>query len=333
VASGLASAERAAAGHGVVAVTGARGFVGRALCERLLGSGLSVRCIVRGDAGASSFAVGDIGPHTQWQDALAGADAVVHLAARVHCMRDTSADPLAHYRRVNVEGTRGLASAAAAGGVRRMVFLSSIKVNGEFANRPLTEQDPPQPLDPYAISKYEAEQALTGIAARSGLESVILRAPLVYGPGVRANFLSLMRAVARGIPLPLGAVDNRRSLIYVGNLVDAICACLVHPAAAGRTFLVDDGEELSTAELVRRLAGALHVSARLFPVPVAVLRLAARLAGRTAALERLLGSLRIDGSAIRHTLQWQAPFNVDAGLAATARWYRETGAQERPKSG
>jgi nucleoside-diphosphate-sugar epimerase len=333
VSSGAASAEPAAAGHRVVAVTGASGFVGRALCERLRRGGFSLRRIVRADAGGDGIAVGDIGPHTQWRDALAGVDAVVHLAARVHHMRDPEADPLAQYRRVNVEATRGLANAAAQGGVRRLVFLSSVKVNGEFASRPFTEQDPPRPLDPYGVSKWEGEQALAGICARTGLECVVLRAPLVYGPGVRANFLSLMRAVARGIPLPLGAVDNRRSLVYVGNLVDAIGGCLVHPAAAGRTFLINDGEDLSTAELVRRLARALHVRARLLPVPVAALRLAARLTGRTAALDRLLGSLRIDGSAIRHTLQWQPPFDVDTGLAATACWYREAVAHERPKSG
>ena len=246
----------------------------------------------------------------------------MHLAARVHIMRDDAADPLAEFRRVNVEGTRVLASAAAAAGVRRFVYLSSIKVNGESTLRPFTETDPPSPEDAYGISKWEAERGLTQIARASAMQYVILRSPLVYGPGVRGNFLSLMLAVARGVPLPLAAIDNRRSLLYVGNLVDAIRVCLSHPAAAEQLFLVSDGQDVSSAELSRRLAAALQVRPRLVPVPVPLLRLAGRLAGRGAAIERLVGSLQVDSSRIRAILGWFPPFSLDEGLAETARWCR-----------
>jgi nucleoside-diphosphate-sugar epimerase len=316
-----------------VLVTGASGFVGRALCAHLREHGLSVRGALRrpDPAAADAVAVGDIGPDTDWRAALDGVDAVAHLAARVHRLRDTAGDPLAQYREVNVEGTRRLAQAARDAGVRRLVLLSSIKVNGEGRVQPYRPADPPQPQDAYAVSKLEAEQALAEVAAGTALEWVVLRPPLVYGPGVGANFLGLLRAVARGWPLPLRAIDNRRSLIYVGNLVDALRVCLLAPAAANRLFLVRDGEDVSTPELVRRVAQSLGVTPRLVAVPCGLLRAGAWLGGRRAAFDRLAGSLCVDDSALRALLAWQPPFDMREGLAHTARWWREQGAGSGPR--
>jgi nucleoside-diphosphate-sugar epimerase len=310
-----------------VLVTGANGFVGSALCGHLAGLGFSVRKALRlppGREASGTVAVGDIGSDTDWSVALEGIDRVVHLAARVHMIRYTSHDASAEYRRVNVDGTRRLASMAAARGVQRFVLLSSAKVNGELTQRRYTEADPPHPEDAYAVSKWEAEQALVRIGRETGMECVILRPPLVYGPGVRANFLKLMRAVAAGVPLPFASIDNRRSLVYLGNLVDAIGACLEHPRASGRTFLVSDGDDMSTPELVRRLAKALRVPARLLPLPVALLSLAGTLTGQRSAVDRLIGSFQIDASAMREALGWTPPFAVDRGLQETAHWFRET---------
>ena len=309
-----------------VLVTGATGFVGSALLPAFRAHGHVVRAAVRRSTGCDAdeqVRVGDLSPDTDWREALAGVDAVVHLAARVHVMHDTSTDPLADFRRSNVEGTAALARAATASGAKRLVYLSSIKVNGEATHGgAFTERDPPAPKDPYGVSKAEAEEALRRIAAESGLEVVVLRPPLVYGPGVRANFLRLMRLADRGVPLPFRAVDNRRSMVFVGNLADAIVRCVEHPAAAGRTFLVSDGEDLSTADLIRRLAKALGKSAILVPVPPGLMRAAANVLGKGAEADRLLGSLRIDSSVLRERLGWRPPFTVDQGLAATAAWYR-----------
>ncbi len=312
-----------------VLVTGATGFVGHTLCGHLTQHGHEVRRAVReaggtsGPDAAATVAVGDIGPSTNWTASVDGMDAVVHLAARVHLLEDTAADALAEYRRINVEGTRSLAVAALRAGVRRLVFLSSAKVNGERSVQPFTELDVPHAEDAYAVSKLEAEEALKQALAAGQTQCAILRPPLVYGPGVRANFLRLVRAVADGVPLPLAAIDNRRSLLYVGNLVDAIRVCLSHPSAAERVFLLSDGEDVSTPDLVRRLAGTLRVRPRLLPVPLPLLRLAGRLAGRAAAVERLIGSLQIDSSRIRAALGWMPPFSLDQGLEETARWYRD----------
>lgn len=311
-----------------VLLTGATGFVGRACVSTLARAGRPVRCALRLDAipatgAAAQHVVGDIGPSTDWSGALEGIDTVVHLAARVHVMRDEASDPLEAFRAVNVEGTRRLARQAATTGVRRLVFLSSVKVNGEATTgRAFTERDLPHPDDPYGISKREAEDALREIAATTGLEVVILRPPLVYGPGVKANFLRLLRWVDRGIPLPLASANNRRSLVYVGNVVDAIVQCLEHPAAAGETFLVDDGEPVSTAQLLREIGDALGHPARLLPMPTALLRVAATLVGRGDDASRLLGDLVVDGSHVRNVLGWQPPFTRHDGLAATAAWFR-----------
>ncbi len=266
--------------------------------------------------------VGDIGTATDWSEALVGVDCVVHLAARTHVMRDTTADPLAKYRRVNVEATMALARAAAAARIRRLVFLSSIKVNGErTANNPFTEDDAPRPEDAYGISKWEAEQALWEIAGETKLEVVVLRAPLVYGPGVKGNFLRLMNAIARGVPLPLASVHNHRSLIYVGNLVAALRCCIERPAAAGKTFLVADDADVSTPELIRAIAAALDVPARLVPFPPALLYAVATLLGKTASVSRLTGSLQLDSRRIRHELGWRPEYALKQGLAETAQWY------------
>ncbi len=307
-----------------IAVTGATGFIGQALCDALAASGRPLRRIVRARAAGlpDAVAVGDIGPATDWRAALQGAGCVVHLAARTHVMRESATDPLAEYRRANVESTVRLARDAAAAGVRRLVFMSSIKVNGESTQRPYTEADPPRPEDAYGVSKWETEQALAEVASATGLEIVVLRPPLVYGPGVKGNFLRLMRFVERGVPLPLASVANRRSLVYVGNLADAVVAAIDSPAAAGRTFLAADAEDLSTPDLVRGIAQALGTRARLLPCPAALLNLAAALAGRRADAERLTGSLQVDASALRRDLGWQPRLTLAQGLEATARWFR-----------
>ncbi|CAO3423034.1 UDP-glucose 4-epimerase family protein [Azospirillum doebereinerae] len=311
-----------------VLVTGANGFVGRALVPLLAGRGHQVRAAIR-NAGtavpnaAETVAVGDIGPDTDWTSALDGIDAVVHLAARVHVMRDTASDPLAAFRAVNTEGTRRLAESAASAGVRRFVHLSSVKaLVDESQPRPLDDATTPDPHSPYGVSKLEAERALADIAARTGLEVATIRPPLVYGPGVGGNFRSLLKLVASGLPLPLGALDNRRSLIFVGNLADAAALCLTHPRASGGTFLVQDGQPLSTAELVRAIGAALGRPARLLPVPAGLMALGARLAGRQAVFDRIAGSLTVDDRAIRERLGWRPPHDPASGLRATAEWFK-----------
>jgi nucleoside-diphosphate-sugar epimerase len=251
-----------------------------------------------------------------WTGALREVDAVIHLAARVHVMKDTAPDPLAEFRRVNVHGTLNLTRQAAAAGVKRFVFVSSVKVNGEstLAGQAFTEADAPNPQDAYGVSKLEAEQGLREIAAQAGMEVVVIRPPLVYGPGVKANFAALMRAVRRGWPLPLGAVHNQRSLVALDNLVDFIVTCTTHPQAANQTFLVSDAHDLSIPQLVRGLARAAGVPARLLPVPVWVLQAGATLLGKGDAVRRLCGNLQVDISKARELLAWVPPVAVDEGL-------------------
>lgn len=305
-----------------VLVTGATGFVGIASIVRLIDE---ARFLVRGavrrqsaelPVGAERVVVSDLAPDTDWQHALTGVDTVVHLAARVHVMRDAVADQLAEFRRVNVAGTMNLARQAAVTGVKRFVYLSSVKVNGESGAH--IETDPPAPEDAYGISKHEAELGLRHIAPETGMEVVIIRPPLVYGPGVKANFQVLMRAVARGIPVPLGAIHNRRSLVALDTLVDFIVTCIEHPAAANETFLVSDGDDLSTTDLISRLARAMGRPARLIPVPKSVLMAGATLLGKRDVAQRLLGSLQVDISKAQQVLGWTPPISVDEGLRRAA---------------
>lgn len=307
-----------------VLVTGASGFVGAALLRRLSAEpGCSVRACSRSrplivPPGVEWVEGPELGGNSSWVEALAGVEVVVHLAARVHVMAEGDAAEPAAYHRVNVEGTEHLARASAEAGVRRLVYLSSLKVHGEEGV--FHEESELAPVDAYGASKREAEARLLAVGARTGLEVVIIRPPLAYGPGVKANFSLLLAAVRRGIPLPFGAIANRRSLVAVDNLVDLIVVCLSHPAAVSQAFLVSDGEDLSTPELVRRLAAAAGCKARLVAAPVSWLRLAGRLTGRAAAVERLTGSLSADISKARRVLHWQPPVSVDEGLRRTARW-------------
>lgn len=306
-----------------VLVSGANGFVGHALCSHLARHGHVVVPAVRRACGlAGEVIVGDIGEATAWGPALTACDAMVHLAARVHVMHDTAQDPLTLYRATNTQATLNLARQAAQAGVRRFVFVSSIKVNGEGRDAAYRETDAPAPEDAYAISKWEAEQGLQRIAQETGLEVVILRPPLVYGPGVKANFRRLIDAAARGWPLPLGAIRNRRSLLYLGNFVDAIRVCVEHPAAAGQTFLLDDGQPVSTPDLIRAVAHAMGRPARLLAVSPGVLEFAGALLGKRAAVQRLTGSLWVDSSLIRTRLGWTPPYSMAAGLAATVGAWR-----------
>lgn len=304
-----------------VLVTGATGFVGTALIARLARDGcLDVRGAVRSESavlpvGAERVVVGDVSGTTDWRAALRDVTAVVHLAARVHVLRDAPAHGLGAFRRVNVDGTLNVARQAAAQGVDRFVFLSSVKVNGERGF--FREIDNPAPEDPYGISKCEAENGLRALAAATGLRVAIIRAPLVYGPGVKANFQALMSAIARGVPLPLGAVKNQRSLVALDNLVDFLRTNIDHPAAANETFFVSDGEDLSTTELIHRLARAMQRPARLIPVPPWVLNAGATLLRRRDTARRLLESLQVDISKARQRLGWTPPITVDEGLRRT----------------
>ncbi|WP_081616998.1 SDR family oxidoreductase [Thioalkalivibrio sp. ALJ2] len=304
-----------------VLVTGATGFVGGAVVQRLAAEGRLVpvagcRRSVSAPEGAELAVTSSLGPEADWSGVLQGVEAVVHAAARVHVMEDDAADPLAEYRRANVEGTLALARQAAQAGVRRFVFVSSIKVNGEQTapGSAFSAADAPAPVDPYGVSKAEAEAGLFALGRETGMEIVVVRPPLVYGPGVGGNFARMMQWMARGVPLPLGAVDNRRSLVGLDNLVDLLVTCLEHPAAANRVFLAGDGEDLSTTGLLRRVAAAMDRRARLVPFPPALLRASARAVGRGEMARRLLDSLQVDISHTRETLGWEPPVSVDEGL-------------------
>ncbi|ODP31241.1 SDR family oxidoreductase [Pandoraea sp. ISTKB] len=310
-------------------VTGANGFVGRALCRTLLQRGHTVTGLVR----ASHRCIPGVqewvhagkdfdGIDAGWPQGPSF-DAVIHLAARVHVMRDPAADPMREFRSTNVQGTLNIAEAAHRHGVRRMVFASSVKAIAEIDDgRPLREDAPPRPEDAYGHSKREAEQALIAFGARTGMEIVIVRPPLVYGPEVSANFLSLMTAVARGVPLPLGRVEARRSIVYVDNLAQALAQCATDPRAAGHCFHVADRDAPTVAALVRAIGRHLGKPGRLVPIPVSWLRLAGRVTGRADTVERLVSNLRLDTSHIESVLGWQPAFSTDEGLAATAEWYR-----------
>jgi len=310
-----------------ILVTGAGGFVGRALCRELRERDFDVRAAVRdagraGDLGCDVVCVPDLAARDAWAAALKGVAAIVHLAARVHVMKDTAEDPLAAFRAVNVAGSATLAHAAADAGVKRVVYVSSIKVNGEATDgAKFSERDEPRPLDPYGISKWEAEQVLREIARERGLELVIVRPPLVYGAGVGGNFLRLLKLIRSGVPLPFGAVDNARSLVFVRNLSDVLIACATLEQACGKTFLVSDGHDLSTVDLVSEIARLMRKRAILLPIPARLLRMTGRCLGREDEVERLIGSLLIDSSAVRTQLGWRPPFAVAEGLLQTVEWH------------
>ncbi|MDP2071944.1 SDR family oxidoreductase [Methylotenera sp.] len=311
-----------------ILVTGASGFVGKSLCAELLSQGYSVLAAVRSSSSvvknAEMVTIGEIDGDADWTDALKGVDVAIHLAARVHVMKDTALDPLTEFRKVNVEGTLNLAQQAAKVGIKRFVFVSSIKVSGEATEeeKPFTESDAANPQDAYGISKSEAEQGLLLIAQQTGMEVVIIRPPLVYGAGVKANFASMMRAVQRGIPLPLGAIHNKRSFVYVENLVSLILRCIDHPAAVNQVFLVSDGCDLSTTELLRGCAVALGVKARLLPVPKSLIEVGAALLGKRNVAQRLCGNLQLDITKARTLLGWTPPYTIGQGLRATAERFR-----------
>ena len=304
-----------------ILLTGATGFLGSAVAQALQADPKYVLAVVkRRVSDLEGFTLGHLVPSldsaSDWRAALRNCDVVIHAAARVHVMREDACDPLSAYRKVNVEGTLNLARQAATAGVKRFIFISSIKVNGEstVAGQPFTAENIPAPEDPYGASKLEAEQALMGLAAYSEMEIVIIRPPLVYGPGVKGNFASMSKLVAKGYPLPLGAIHNRRSLVALDNLVDLIIRCINHPAAAGQVFLAADGEDLSTSDLLRRMAKAMGQPSRLIPVPGCVLQLGGALLGKRKVSQRLLGSLQVDISKARELLGWVPPISVDEGL-------------------
>ncbi|MEB0122553.1 SDR family oxidoreductase [Pseudomonas sp. CCI1.2] len=315
-----------------ILVTGATGFLGSSLVRHLASSdAFFVKAPVRHlrvifPVGVEILPIEDLDASTNWQTALLGVEFVVHTSARVHVMSETAKDPLVEFRKVNVEGTLNLARQAAAAGVKRFIFISSIKVNGEstLPGKPFSAHDAPAPKDAYGVSKLEAEKGLYRLAASTGMEVVIIRPVLVYGPRVRANFLSMMQWLSKGIPLPLGAVHNQRSLVSLENLISLIVSCINHPRAANQTFLVSDGQDISTEHLLKKLASALGKPARLMPVPVWLMHGVAVLLGRRDLSSRLFGSLQVDISKNRELLGWTPPVSLDQGLRLTAQHFLES---------
>ena len=309
-------------------ITGSKGFVGQALTANLLSNGISVRLTVRKKQDQpDEVVVGNIDANTNWSASLIGVDAIIHCAARAHVMNVTDPTTLAAYRSVNVDGTRNLAEQAVAAGVRRLIYLSSIKVNGEQTDlgSPYLYSDTELPEDFYGTSKWEAEQVLNEDAIKTGLEVVIIRPPLVYGPKVKGNFLRLLQLIDKGVPLPLGLVSNARSLVGLDNLVDLVLRCVDHPMAAGKKFLVSDGEDLSTPNLIRRIAKMMGKSPRLLPIPVSIMRMTGRLTNKLDEVDRLVGSLQVVSQYTREVLDWVPPVSLNDGLQRTVDWYMEQG--------
>lgn len=314
-----------------IIVTGGTGFIGNGLVSTLASSTINDITVTTRHAfdglpsGVKAHVIREIDSNTNWTTALAGKSVVIHTAARVHVLKETSSDSLSAFRDTNVKGTIALAREAAKNGIRRFVFISSVKVNGEATElgHPYSADTPPAPQDAYGVSKYEAELSLRNIAHETGMEVVIIRPVLVYGPGVKANFLNMMKWLYMGVPLPLGAIHNKRSLVALDNLVDLIVTCIDHPRAANQTFLVSDGEDLSTTELLQRMSKALSKRPRLLPVPAWMLETAAKVVGRQSIAQRLCGSLQVDIAHTRETLGWTPPVSIDAALQKTAQHFLE----------
>lgn len=298
-----------------VLLTGSNGFIGSCIDRALANIGLSVLKSSRiPNSKRDSFFVSEISGDTDWRSALPAIRTVIHTAARAHVAKDETSHPLAEYRKVNVAGTLNLAKQAAEAGVRRFVFISSIGVNGNVSSVPFTENDEPNPAEPYAQSKWEAEQGLRKIQRETGMELVIIRPPLVYGPNAPGNFGRLVHWVDKSLPLPLGAIHNKRSLVALDNLTDLIIKCIDHPAAANQVFLAGDGEDVSTTELLQSIGRAMGKPARLMPVPAGLLMFGASLLGKRAVAQRLLGSLQVDISKARDLLGWEPPLSLEEGL-------------------
>ena len=311
---------------GKVLVTGAAGFIGRRVCEVLHAQKISVQPIIRTQSAVNfpqaPILIGNITAATDWHAALVGVDTIIHLAARVHVMQDTAIDPLAEFRTTNVDATLNLAKQAIQAGVRRFIFVSTVKVNGEETpQRPYTVFDQPAPLDPYGKSKLEAELALQALANESGLELVIIRSPLVYGPHVRANFFKLMQITQMGLPLPFGGVNNRRSLVALDNLVDLLITCIYHPQAVNQIFLISDDDDVSLSKLLQLIAQAMNKKIWLLPAPIKLLQLIGILTGKSAVINRLFGSLQVDINHTKQTLNWQPLISVDQGIQQTVQHF------------
>jgi nucleoside-diphosphate-sugar epimerase len=321
-----------------VLVTGADGFIGKALCRRMLDEGWNVRGAIRSvekkeslPNGVDAIEIGSIGPDTRWETALKDIEAVVHLAAQLNFKKHDSVETISLYRKTNVIGTIHLAKVAESMGVRRFIFLSSIKVIGEEKAGPYTEKDKPIPIGPYGMFKLEAEEFLEEFNSCTSLEVVVLRPPLVYGPGVKGNFLKILKLVDKGVPLPFERVENHRSLIFIDNLIDAIITCLKHPDAAGEKYFVSDAEIVSTPEFIRRIAASLGRPARLFSLPPKLLHRVAKFAGMSETAMRLLDSLVVDTSKIRNELGWIPPYTQQEGLSLTAQWFLTEQSQSNKK--
>ncbi|MFZ6768193.1 NAD-dependent epimerase/dehydratase family protein [Undibacterium sp. Di26W] len=309
----------------VILLTGASGFVGQAIAQACLQQEVELICPTRQAlqwqaAHLSNPIITSLTANTDWSTSLAGVDIVIHCAARVHVMQETATDPLQLFRQLNVDASLNLARQAAAAGARQFIYLSSVKVNGEATElgHPFTADDQAAPQDAYGISKHEAEQALLGLGRQTGMAITIIRPPLVYGPGVKANFLSMLRMLRRGLPLPLGSIRNQRSFVYLGNLVSLVLHCRLHEQARNQVFLASDGRDLSTTELLSLCAQALQVKSRLFAFPASLLTLAASMLGKRNAADRLCQSLQVDISKTRNLLGWSPPYTVEQGLQATA---------------
>ncbi len=311
-----------------VLITGSNGFLGKALCKSLLIKKYMIHASTRSKnhnfpQEIVNFDVGDICSKTKWQNALLNIECIIHCAARTHVMKEKKYNILKSYRKINVDGTKNLAIQAASMGVKRFIFISSIKVNGEqtIGSSSFNTSSIPSPEDAYGISKWEAEQTLWDISKKTGLEVVIIRPPLIYGEGVKGNFLNLLDIIYRGVPLPLASIKNKRSFVGLQNLIDLIIRCINNPKAAGNTFLISDLETVSTSELINKLAKLMNKSSNLFSLPTFLIKLIASLTGKSLEVKRLLSSLQVDSSKTREVLDWTPSFSLDEGLEKTVKWY------------